>query len=470
MKWLRELFSKPKPCELCHLGQSRWSSEHTGVAEWKFEGPVSRNTLIVCRVCREYLIETELLLANPMFVLARLVAEGRTTRVAPWHFLRHPMWLHIWRQILLERRIQITDLSNGFGAIAQVAEELYREAGYRPPDPHKPKLDANGQVDFGVAMRQLMKTHGIPVDIVERKYTSYYATLKAMDRSSNWNADIDRDAQRCGALSHKEVQAARTDLHKAVLNRVKLALHMEGFLSPTDQYEVGPELTQLALNNRIPLEVIHRKYIAYSVTLRAVGAKTSHWNDDIDDYARSLSVLSEQEIEAAHTDFHQAIRNRIKLALVAEGLVSHPVAPSGTDQEDAVYLPLFDPTKAREFKEGIAIPGSSPQFRIPFVSLAEAASHEYEQLYLTACLGAANILVALILKRTNGAIELPLARECALSLVTEGVETKLAPSRDTQGFFSAGRTLFETRWVQWSKTGNAVGALRSEYGHLLEED
>ena len=63
------------------------------------------------------------------------------------------------------------------------------------------------------------------------------------------------------------------------------------------------------------------KYVSYGMALRTGGA-TSHWNDDVDELALETGALTEDEIRLAETDLHQAIMNRVKLALVMGGFES----------------------------------------------------------------------------------------------------------------------------------------------------
>jgi tetratricopeptide (TPR) repeat protein len=55
-------------------------------------------------------------------------------------------------------------------------------------------------------------------------------------------------------------------------------------------------------------------YESYRMALSLSG-KDSDWNDDIDGLARTVGALTEEEIEAARTDFNQAVINRIKMRL-----------------------------------------------------------------------------------------------------------------------------------------------------------
>jgi hypothetical protein len=68
---------------------------------------------------------------------------------------------------------------------------------------------------------------GVGDEYFARKYHSYAMTLKMSGATSHWNSDIDGIGRQRGVLTEAEVQRAATDFHQAVLNRVKLALHME---------------------------------------------------------------------------------------------------------------------------------------------------------------------------------------------------------------------------------------------------
>lgn len=53
-------------------------------------------------------------------------------------------------------------------------------------------------------------------------------------------------------------------------------------------------------------------FSSYKFSLGLSG-DSSNWNKDIDNYARSIGALSEEEIEQAKTNFERAILNRIIL-------------------------------------------------------------------------------------------------------------------------------------------------------------
>lgn len=231
-----------------------------------------------------------------------------------------------------------------------------------------------------------------------------------------------------------------------------------------DESEYGPALKAMMDEYGIAEEVVQRKYVSYALTLRLSG-RNSDWNEDVDEHARAIGALSEQEIAAARHDFHQAVLNRIKIALVSEGWL--PVDPDdpveGTPDSDG---DLFD---GNDFPTEIQVPGGSPDITIPAVSFASVATEEeLRKLYLTACAGAANLLVPEILERTNGAVGLPTARACALDLVVTAHNAGMAPSHDTRGLYVAGRSLLRTRWQEWKSAGNPTELLVQEYENLVE--
>jgi hypothetical protein len=243
------------PCELCQLEQwlrdysgmavvdlhherpagpaEGWVRDHSAVVQWRFEGLTSKNSLMVCRICHDFLVNSDFLVASPIIVFSLLVAHGRTDRAAPWVFTNHPTWRHIWLRALAAQGALPPDEIGLVKAIAIKAEEYYKAAGYRPNVHKVPRLDPHGRVDVGTALRTLMKEHSIPFEIAERKYMAYMVALQSADRSSNWNVDIDQMAKRRGFLNNKEIQRARSDLHRAILNRVKVSLYIDGLIPST---------------------------------------------------------------------------------------------------------------------------------------------------------------------------------------------------------------------------------------------
>lgn len=74
------------------------------------------------------------------------------------------------------------------------------------------------------------------------------------------------------------------------------------------------EFEEIASQFGVPEEMVSRKYMSYFMALRASGS-TENWNEDIDDHARSIGALTEEQIDRARTDFNQAVLNRVIVAL-----------------------------------------------------------------------------------------------------------------------------------------------------------
>lgn len=243
-QWLRG-YSGIAVIDLDHGGQAGpeegWVRDHSAVVPWRFEGLTSKSSLMVCRICHDFLDDSDLLVANPINVFSLFVAQGRTDRVAPWVFTNHATWRKIWLRAIAAQGALPPDEVGLVKAIAIRAEECYKAAGYRPNVHKVPRLDTHGRVDVGTALRTLMKEHSISFETAERKYMEYMVALQSADRSSNWNADIDQMAKQRGFLNNKEIQRAHSDLHRAVLNRVKVAFYMDGFLPSTVEDETGSD-------------------------------------------------------------------------------------------------------------------------------------------------------------------------------------------------------------------------------------
>lgn len=234
--------------------------------------------------------------------------------------------------------------------------------------------------------------------------------------------------------------------------------------------ELDAGLRRIMEEYGISEEYIRRKYVAYAVSLQAMDQGTG-WNNDIDDYAREIGALTEDEIKAAWTDRHQAILNRIKVALVSEGCVRFSeeedggkaaTTPDGQDPQRPVAADRRIPDP---FPEEIEVPGNRAGLKIPSVNLEDARdSEEYERLFKTAVGGAANLLVSEIQERTDGVLALPTARGCALDMVLEAHDRGGIPTEDTRGFFVGGLNRLDAHWSEWGRPIEAIRRLYAEDG------
>ena len=125
----------------------------------------------------------------------------------------------------------------------------------------------------------------------------------------NWNELSDDLNSPADESVDKELEQSAPDAYQENLKR------MVQFVG------VNRDCAKEAAELGISEEEFKTWYQGYYASLRIFG-KNSNWNDNIDDIARLQGALTEQEIEAARTDFHQAILNRIKLRIVMEKLKS----------------------------------------------------------------------------------------------------------------------------------------------------
>lgn len=141
--------------------------------------------------------------------------------------------------------------------------------------------------------------------------------------------------------------------------------------------ELDAGLRRMMEEHGLSEEYIRRKYVAYAVSLHAMDQGTG-WNNDIDDYAREIGALTEEEIRAAWTDRHQAILNRVKVALVSEGCVRFSTEGDGREadihsgSQEAQEQAEPDGGIPDPFPEKIEVPGNRAGLKVPAVNLEEA--------------------------------------------------------------------------------------------------
>lgn len=378
MGFLRDLFAPREPCSLCCLGKSSWPSDRSGVADWKLRGHGLRAELLICSACRRFVRENQLHDRTPMLAFAHLVAAGRADRPSLHAYLQHSEWRKIWHHLLEQAGLQPSDEFEAVRMMEPLEKEfMSRGQPSRQSEPEpKSGYTSEPRVELDSGLRRMMDEYGIPEKYIQRKYLSYAVVLQAMDEGTGWNNDIDDRAREIGALTEDEIRAAWTDRHKAILNRIKVALVSEG-------------------------------------------------------YIRFLEEEYDRET-------------------IEEGENPRQQVPNQSDRT------IPDP-----FPEEIEVPGNISELTIPAVSLRDARnSQEYERLLKTAVGGAANLLVREIQKRTDDALSLPAARGCALDMVLEAYNQNAVLTESTRGFFIGGLRRLDEHWREWQEP---VDAIRRQY-------
>jgi len=73
--------------------------------------------------------------------------------------------------------------------------------------------------------QEILARFGITERMFDVLFVSYrFSLLHSRGDVGGWNHEIDAFAREIGALSEGEIEAARTSLHAAILNRIKLRL------------------------------------------------------------------------------------------------------------------------------------------------------------------------------------------------------------------------------------------------------
>lgn len=217
-------------------------------------------------------------------------------------------------------------------------------------------------------------------------------------------------------------------------------------LDANRRQDAARRLSALSWQYDIPGDVIKRKFRSYSATLQ-MSDQDSNWNDDINDHARQIGALSEDEIEAAKSDLLAAIVNRVKLALVMEGWIERGVeGGSGVYGTPDLVPPVEIPDP---FPDRISVPDRP---RVLTVSLESADSeNQYRGLRNVAIRGAATYLCHQLEQQLEAIVDSQVLEDCARTMVIEGVEDGKAPTEDTRGFLIAGQQKLLHDWNDWQE-------------------
>lgn len=187
------------------------------------------------------------------------------------------------------------------------AEKTFLESLEFEPD----SMLAKNELEFIASQRNYLKEAerlGISEEEfkqwIEFELTMGSAVVEAAE-DMDWNDISDDTNGSIGDLAEKETESTPSDSQQESLDR------MIGFIGV--HRDCAKEAGELGISE----EAFKIKYKSYYASLSIFG-RESNWNDDIDDLARAVGALTEKEIEAARTNFHQAILNRIKLSVVMD--------------------------------------------------------------------------------------------------------------------------------------------------------
>lgn len=127
MGFFKDLFSAPRPCDVCQLGKGAWSSARSAVAHWDLRGQGLNVHLLVCSACYRAVTEAGVREKNPVFALAILVQAGHADRPPAHAYLQHPEWRKIWMHTLEGLGIEVSDEFSALAAIKQLDDRLFEQ-------------------------------------------------------------------------------------------------------------------------------------------------------------------------------------------------------------------------------------------------------------------------------------------------------------------------------------------------------
>jgi len=223
MGFFKDLFGPRQGCDLCQLGKSSWPHSRSAAADWKVRGDGLHADFFICAPCRGFLKETGLAIKNPMVAMAYVVAGGFADRPPAHAYLQHPAWRNVWMHMLDASGVRVVDEFQALEALKPL-EQAFMDHVHEDESPTETDEPRSVAQDLASLAGQF----GLAEQYVQTKYSSYLLVLSMHDAEGNWNDEIDDYASDIGALTEDEIVRARTDLHRAVLNRVKVALVSEG--------------------------------------------------------------------------------------------------------------------------------------------------------------------------------------------------------------------------------------------------
>lgn len=123
MGFFRDLFSTPKPCDMCRLSATRWSRDRSGVIDWSLSGGGLNAALRICPTCAEALARSGLTEKSPILGLAVLTASSIAECPAPYAYLQHAEWRKIWLHTLDALDVNVADELQALDAMKRIQEE-----------------------------------------------------------------------------------------------------------------------------------------------------------------------------------------------------------------------------------------------------------------------------------------------------------------------------------------------------------
>jgi hypothetical protein len=117
MGFFKDLFAKPRPCDLCRFTANSWPSDRTAVAKWSTRGAGLNVDFSICGHCFAVIRRTGLGHKNPVLVMGYLISHGFADRPPAHAYLQHEGWRRVWMHTL---EILQTPAADEFKALAAI--------------------------------------------------------------------------------------------------------------------------------------------------------------------------------------------------------------------------------------------------------------------------------------------------------------------------------------------------------------
>ncbi len=146
----QEFLTAPAPCDLCRLGEGRWTRDRTGVVEWSLRGIGFHAVLHVCAGCAQAVNGAGLREKLPLLAIVMLVKAGRATRPPVQAYFQHQQWRKVWTHVLDRVDARTDDESTSLAA-AKVVEARFFGESAKPAEGHGRQEPS---VKIGVFLRE----------------------------------------------------------------------------------------------------------------------------------------------------------------------------------------------------------------------------------------------------------------------------------------------------------------------------
>src|SRR5262245_40272181 len=126
MGFFKDLFARPRPCDICSFTKSVWPSDRTGVAGWEVRGGGLNVKFLICGHCFAAIRQAGLEQKNPVLVMGYLISHGKAPRPPAHAYLQHDGWRRVWMHTLETLKTPVADEFQALRAIEALRTSHHR--------------------------------------------------------------------------------------------------------------------------------------------------------------------------------------------------------------------------------------------------------------------------------------------------------------------------------------------------------